>query len=129
MQRLVSRAPQLVGALFGISGAIHLARPTTFEPIIPRWLPRPREIVYASGIAEGACAVGLLRRARWAGLMGAVLLVVVFPANIQMALDSLDERRGQLTLKKVFAFARLPLQLPLIWAALQAAKPQVPVTA
>lgn len=129
MPRLLQRAPELLGALFGISGGVHLARPATFESLIPRWLPKPREIIYASGIAEEICAVGLLSRTRWAAPASAALLIAVFPGNIKMALDALDEHHGRLTVKKVVALARLPVQLPLIWAALQASKARAPVAA
>jgi uncharacterized membrane protein len=122
MRLLSRRAPELLAALFGASGVVHLIRPATFEPLIPRWLPNPRGIVYASGIAEVVCAIGLVRRTRWAGPTSAALLIAVFPGNIQMAIDSLGEHHGRLTPKKLVAFARLPLQIPLIWAALQASK-------
>ena len=47
------------------------------------------------------------------------LLVAVFPANVQMALDL--NRKGSARAKAI-GFARLPLQLPLIRAALKAAR-------
>jgi uncharacterized membrane protein len=122
MHRLLRRVPDLLAALFGISGVVHLVRPAIFEPLIPRWLPNPRGIVYASGVAEAVCAGSLLRRTRWAGPTSAALLIGVFPGNVQMAIDALAESRGHITAKKIVAFARLPLQLPLIWAALQASK-------
>jgi len=65
-------------------------------------------------VAELACAMALAwpstrRRAGWAC---AALFVVVFPANIKMALDSLDGSGSALV-----AWLRLPLQIPLIiWA-------------
>ncbi len=120
MTSLHRRAPDLLAALFGVSSIVHLVRPSTFEPLIPRWLPHPRGIVYASGVAEGYCALSLARRSRSAGVSSAALLVAVFPGNIQMAMSSLTEDQGRLTAKKVLAFGRLPLQLLLIWAGLQA---------
>jgi uncharacterized membrane protein len=50
-------------------------------------------------------------------LASAALLVAVFPANVQMAMDL--NRKGSPTARAV-GFARLPLQLPLIRAALRA---------
>ncbi len=44
-----------------------------------------------------------------------LLFVAVFPANIQMAIDW----RHDGPLKATVAWARLPLQLPLIWWAVR----------
>jgi uncharacterized membrane protein len=75
--------------LFTVLGVLHFVRPRPFERIVPKPLPRKRELVYASGVAELACAAGLLhpRTRRPAGLASAVLLAALFPANVQMALD------------------------------------------
>lgn len=114
-------------AAFLVSGVVHLVRPAVFEAIVPRALPHKRELVYASGLAELACAVGLLvpRSRRFAGLASAMLLVAVFPANVQMAIDARHAivRKGSTTARQVrcaVAIARLPLQVPLIRWALQA---------
>ncbi len=70
-----------------------------------------------SGAAELACAAAVAnRRTRRVGAtLAAVLFVVVFPANLQMAVDS----RGASTLDQFLAWGRLPLQLPLVWWALR----------
>jgi uncharacterized membrane protein len=110
-----------LAVLFGVSGVLHFVRPEPFEQIVPRQLPRKKELVYASGVAELACAAGLLhpRTRRTAGLLSAGLLAAVFPANVQMALDL--NRKGT-SRAKAIGFARLPLQIPLIRAALKAAR-------
>ncbi|WP_406056419.1 DoxX family protein [Kribbella sp. NBC_00889] len=107
--------------LFGVLGTLHFVKPEPFEQIVPRALPRKKELVYASGAAELACAAGLLhpRTRRVAGLVSAGLLVAVFPANVQMAVDL--QRKGSLPAKAV-GWARLPLQFPLIRWALKAAR-------
>ncbi|CAO5253010.1 DoxX family protein [Frankia sp. AgKG'84/4] len=112
-------------AAFLVSGVVHLVRPSVFEPLIPPALPRPREIVYASGVAELACAAGLLAKARWAGPASAALLVGVWPGNLQTALDATTRVReggGQPrhVATAVLAWARIPLQIPMIRAALAA---------
>lgn len=103
------------------SGVIHLVRPQTYEPIMPRWVPAHREVVLASGVVELLCAAGLLhpRTRRTAGWASAALLVGVYPANLTMAGDALagDDRRFQ-----AVALGRLPLQLPLVRSALRAAR-------
>jgi uncharacterized membrane protein len=116
-----SKSTTGLAVLFGVLGALHFVKPEPFERIVPHQLPRKKELVYASGVAELACAAGLLhpRTRRTAGLLSAGLLVAVFPANVQMALDL--NRKGS-PRAKVIGFARLPLQLPLIRAALKASR-------
>lgn len=109
----------LAGAFIG-SGVVHLVRPQTFESMMPRWLPRHRELIYASGVAELACAAGMVhpRTRPIAGWASAALLAAIFPANVQMARDALarDDLRHQ-----AVTVGRLPLQVPMIWAAIRAA--------
>lgn len=117
-----------LATLFATSGVIHLVRPQVFESIIPKQLAGyRRELVYASGVAEIACAAGLLHPStrKAAGLASAALLVAVFPANVQMSASQgrRAQRRGTTKDKAFFAgtMARLPLQWPLIRTALRAA--------
>ncbi|MET9311294.1 DoxX family protein [Kribbella sp. NPDC003505] len=116
-----SRSTKGLAALFGVLGTLHFVKPGPFEQIVPKVLPRKKELVYASGAAELACAAGLLhpRTRRLAGLASAGLLVAVFPANVQMAADL--RTKGSPTAQAI-AWARLPLQLPLIRWALKAAR-------
>ena len=113
-------AKVVVGA-FLASGTVHLVRPETFEPLMPEVVPAHREVIYASGVAELICAAGLLhpRTRRLAGWASAALLVGVFPGNLKMAGDALKTRNHTF---KAVALARLPLQLPLIRAALKVAR-------
>ena len=109
----------LLAAMFTGSGVLHLARPEVYEPLMPDFVPAHREVILASGVAELACAAGLVhpRTRRLAGLVSAVLLVVVFPGNLKMADDA---RRSRSTRFKAIAYGRLPLQAPMIriaWGA------------
>jgi len=115
------RSVRLLALILGASGVIHLTRPAVYEPLMPSWVPAHREVILASGVAELACAAGLAVPAtrRYAGLASALLLVGVFPGNIKMAVDAAHTDNTGL---KVAAFARLPLQLPMIRAALRAAR-------
>jgi uncharacterized membrane protein len=68
-----------------------------------------------SGAAELGVAVGLARRPtrRTSGALAALLFVVVFPANVQMAIDWRSRPPSEFAL----ALLRLPLQIPLVlWA-------------
>jgi uncharacterized membrane protein len=113
-------APYVLAAAFLASSAIHLSHPATFRTLIPSWLPHADAWIYLSGGAELVCGAGLATRRRWAGTASAALLIAVLPGNIQMALDAGSGRNPGLADNPVAAWARLPLQAPLVWCALQA---------
>ena len=119
--------PWIVVVPFAISGVIHLVKPAVFEPIIPKPLRgKARELVVASGVAELACAAGLLRESTRsaAGLASAAVLLAVWPANAQMSVDlgrrAVRKKDAKSAVAFVVSVARLPLQVPLIKAALRA---------
>lgn len=117
----LSKDISALSGIFAVSGALHLLKPEVYEPIMPDRVPAHREVIWASGVAELLCAAGLLhpRTRRAAGWASAALLLAVYPANLKMANDLKDSRRTGL---KGVAFARLPLQLPMIRSALRAAR-------
>lgn len=117
-----------LATIFVASGVTHLLRPQVFEPMIPVPLQAHRRaLVLISGVAEIACAAGLLHPStrKPAGLASAVLLLGILPANVQMTLahGKRATRRKDLASRAAFAgtVARLPLQWPLIRTALRAA--------
>jgi uncharacterized membrane protein len=120
--RLRRRAPLALAAAFLGSGIVHLVRPQVFASIMPRAIPEAHhtELIYASGVAELVCAAGLLRRTRWAAPASIAVLAAVFPANVQMAFDAGTGRNTGPSDSRAVAWGRLPLQLLLAWAALQA---------
>ena len=116
-------APKALAALFIGSGTLHLLRPALFAVAVPKALPARGAIIAASGIAELLCAAGLLAGKRSAGVLSAILLVAIFPGNVTMAIAmAADPKTSRLA--RLAAWIRLPLQLPLIWAALQTGKPR-----
>ena len=98
------------------AGLTHFAAPDTFDAIVPHLLPESERFwTFASGTVEFVLAIGLAWPAtrRRAATLTAVFFVLVFPANIQMAIDWAS--RGGLEF--AIAVLRLPLQIPLIcWA-------------
>jgi uncharacterized membrane protein len=122
VSNLRRRAPRALAAAFAASGLVHLVRPQVFASIMPRAIPERHHtnLIYASGLAELACAVGLVRRTRWAPAASVGVLAAVFPANVQMALDAGSGRNSGPSDSPVVAWGRLPLQLVMIWAAQQA---------
>ena len=110
-----------LAGLFAVSGTIHLVRPKVYEQIVPSWVPAAHEVVLASGVAELVLAVGLVLppTRKLAGWGSAGLLVGVYPANIKMSMDAAKSDNKPLL---VASLARLPMQFPMIKAALGATK-------
>jgi uncharacterized membrane protein len=106
---------------FAASSIVHFVRPRAFESIMPRAIPvrHHRALIYLSGAAELVCAAGLWRETRWASAASTAVLVGVFPANLQMALDAGSGRLPGPSDHKAVAWGRLPLQLAMIWAVRQ----------
>ncbi|MFE0422919.1 DoxX family protein [Streptomyces sp. NPDC058953] len=111
-----ARSALLLAGLMASAGIAHFAAPRQFDSLVPRSLPgSPRAWTKASGVAELALAAGLALPAtrRVSAHATALFLVGVFPANVKMAYDW----RHRSTTAKAIAYARLPLQVPLIlWA-------------
>ncbi len=116
-------APRVLGLGFLTSGLVHMVHPSVFEPLVPPELPGATELVYVSGVAELVCALGLLGRRRWAGPASVAVLLAVWPGNFQMARDVMATSGPDEGLKRAAVLARLPLQLPMMWAAMQGRQP------
>lgn len=113
-------ARRLAG-LLAVSGITHFVAPRPYDSIVPRVLPgSPRFWTYLSGAAELATAAALAapRTRRLGGLAAAGLFAAVLPANVQMALDWADKPLPM----RALAWARLPLQVPLIRDGLRVAR-------
>ena len=112
---------KVLAGVFAVSGTVHLAKPDVYEQIMPSWVPRHREVILGSGVAELGLAAGLLapQTRRLAGWASIALLLGVYPANVKMAVDSTRTRN---TAFKAAAFGRLPLQWPMLKAAHGATK-------
>lgn len=119
----MTRDIKLLGGLLVGAGALHFVKPRLFEQIVPRKLPYAKELVLVSGAVEVAAGAMLLepRTRRFGGILAAVLLAAVFPANVQMASDGLRGRRAPRWYKAAVV-ARLPLQAPMIRIAVKAAR-------
>jgi uncharacterized membrane protein len=81
-----------LAAMFVLTGVAHFTATESMEQMIPDFLPHRREAVYLSGLAQLAGEVGLL--IPWlrplAGLGLAAMLIGVFPANVNVALNHLQ---------------------------------------
>lgn len=113
----------IAALLYASAGVSHFVFTDKYAAIVPPYLPWHHFLVYASGIAELAGAVGLLipalRRAAAWGLV--VLLIAVFPANVYMA--AVHVRVTSEPIPPALLWLRLPLQAVLIWWLIWATKP------
>jgi uncharacterized membrane protein len=124
--RVKTAALLLLALFFVAAGVSHFTNTGFFLSIVPAWLPAPLAIVYVSGVLEILGGLGVLlpatRRLAGGGLVA--LLVAVYPANVQMALDA--ERWVAQGMSRAALYWRLPLQFVLIawawWATRPAAR-------
>lgn len=113
---------RVMGANYVLAGTAHFLAPASFARAVPPEFPRPRALVYLSGIAEIALGLGVqFDRTRRAAAWGIVaLLVAVFPANVYMATDDVAAEFAPDRLAegaRAAAWARLPFQAVLVlWA-------------
>ena len=105
--------PRSIGVIFIAPGILHLVKPEIYEPIMPPMLPKPRELILISGVAEivgGALYIprGTRTFASWWLLL---LLIAVFPSNIYMTLQPQFQKQFSL----VGLLLRLPIQFIGMW--------------
>jgi uncharacterized membrane protein len=101
--------------LYIAAGVNHFVHPVFYLQIMPPYVPWHHALVMISGICEIVFALLLLPGStrRWGAWCIILLLVAVFPANIQMAINYARESNPGLWL----SILRLPLQFLLIgWA-------------
>ena len=112
----------ILAAVYAGVGLVHLLSPDLIVPIVPDWVPRPRDVVILTGGCEVAGAVGLLvpRLRPFAGAMLALYALCVWPANVKHAWDGLEI--AGLPNRWWYHGPRLAFQPVLIWAALWAAE-------
>jgi uncharacterized membrane protein len=110
---------RLFGPFFLLAGVLHLVKPGWYVRIVPPYLPfRPRDVVYASGVAEIAGGLGVMhpRTRRVASWWSIATLLGVFPANVHMAMAAERFERGVPGGRRGL-YARLPVQALLVaWA-------------
>ncbi len=110
----------LLAVFFIVAGVNHFLNPAPYLTMMPDYLPRPRELIVVSGVAEVLGGLGLLiPRLRVAAAWGLIaLLVAVFPANVHVALHGWEG----VAIPSWVLWARLPFQIVFIawvyWAAI-----------
>ena len=109
----------VLGALLGGSGVLHLVRPRTYEWLVPPELGSARSWVTVTGVAELGTAALLAAPAtrRAGGWAAAGLLTAFTPAHLH-TFRVIPKK----PLPMAVALVRLPLQVPLVLAALRVAR-------
>ncbi len=103
------------------AGINHFIRPGFYLAIMPPWIPFHAAMVFISGVAEVLLAILLIfpatrKPAAWGIIF---LLIAVFPANVQMMINYINEGNP----KTWISVVRLPLQFVLVlWAYVYARK-------
>jgi uncharacterized membrane protein len=115
-----------MAALYVAAGLNHFIHPLFYEAIMPPYLPWHAILIFTSGLCEilFACLLLPLYTRRLAAWCIMILLIAVFPANVQMAINYYREPNPLLWI----ALLRLPLQLLLLWWAYTLTRPFKPST-
>jgi len=110
-----------MAAFYAVAGVGHLLRPEAFLPIVPDWVPVPRDVILVTGACELAGAAALLtsRFRLIAGVMLALYALCVWPANIKQAVEHIH--LPPLPDSWWYHGPRLAIQPVLIWWALYCA--------
>lgn len=113
----------LLAIFYLLAGIAHIRSPGGFLAITPIWVPFPELVVFLTGIAEIAGAIGLLIPPRLiphvryaAGIGLALYALCVFPANINHAINNIAV--GGETASWAYHGPRLLFQPVFIWWAL-----------
>ena len=101
--------------LYIAAGINHFIHPLFYKKIMAAYIPWHMAVIFVSGILEillGIFIIPVLTRrvAAW-GII--ILLIAIFPANINMILNYLNDKNPALWI----TILRLPLQIILIWWA------------
>lgn len=122
--KAINRAGLPMGIFLLVTGIGHFIFPVPLDEIVPSFIPgEPRFWTYISGVAEIVIGIGLLLPGSiqlskksinyWAAWSALLLFILVYPANINMAVMWWDRPMPE----PLYALARLPLQLLLfLWA-------------
>jgi uncharacterized membrane protein len=105
----------LMALIYVVAGIYHFVNPKLYLKIMPPYLPWHLQLVYISGVIEIVLGILLIPEGTrpLAAWLLIALLIAIFPANIQMAIDFYQRKNPALWM----ALLRLPLQPLLIWMA------------
>lgn len=113
----------LLAIFYLIAGILHIKSPAGFLAVTPHWVPFAEQVIFLTGLAEIAGAIGLLvptnmiSKARYAAGVGLALYALcVWPANFNHAINNIEI--GGEILGWGYHGPRLAFQPVFIWWAL-----------
>ena len=120
-KRGISRA--ILAGVMVLAGVLHFLYTDRYVAVMPDYLPWHEELVLISGFFEIAGGLGLLVPAtrNLAGIGLIALYLAVLPANINMAINNIQPE--SITIPLWLLWFRIPLQIPFIWWAWRASRP------
>ena len=120
------RRAMAVALLF--TGVSHVAMPDSFRVYFPGWVPFVDALVYATGAVEIVAGLALFGRRYRAhiGLAVAAYFVLVFPANVYVAVAGVEASLPGLLDASWYPWVRLPFQALFVWWALRSTQPPAP---
>ena len=113
----------VLGVFYLFAGWNHFRDPDFYVPMMPPFLPAPRELVELSGVAEFALGLSALvlapyvpRIRRWTAWGVIALLIAIFPANLHVAFANVPIG-GNAEGLGLWNWVRLPFQaVGIAWA-------------
>lgn len=104
----------LMGLLYVLAGINHFVHPDFYLKMLVGFLPYPEILNAVSGVAEIVLGVGICvpMTRKWSAYGLILLLIAIFPANVNMALHA-----EQWSFSMAALYLRLPIQFLLIWWA------------
>ncbi len=101
--------------IYVAAGIYHFVNPKLYMKIMPPYFPWHLQLIYISGVIEIVLGILLIPESTRpiAAWLIIAMLIAIFPANIQMAINFWQKNSPSLWM----AIARLPLQGVLIWMA------------
>ena len=107
----------LMSTMYGFTGIMHFIKPNVFVKVMPDFMPKPKLLVYLSGIAEIVMAVALLfsNLKNWA-IIGIVAMLTVF---MIVHINMLRGGKHAAGAPMWMLILRIPIQAVLVWWAFQ----------
>ena len=104
-----------MAVMYIIAGIFHFLKPRAYLRIMPRYLPKPKLLVYLSGGAEILLGLGLLLpETKTIAIYAIILMLVIF---LLVHFYMLSSKKAGAGIPVWALILRLPLQFVLIWWA------------
>lgn len=104
-----------MAAMYILAGIMHFIKPKAYMRIMPQYLPKHRELVYASGVAEIVLGISLcIPQLKNMAIIGIILMLAVFLMVHFYMLKGEKEGAG---IPRYILLLRIPLQFGLMYWA------------